>query len=135
MSTEDHKQALPPGFRLGTYHVARVLGVGGFGVTYLCEHTGLAVQVAVKEYLGPVVEGCGKSTRQDSLHGASVQATRNPLKSLRPPVVIPRRRLHDAAVQRLPLGVAPAALASPRPLLLDPRNAISRTTTGVRDKS
>ena len=51
MSGVDHKQALPPGFRLGTYHVVRVLGVGGFGVTYLCEHTGLAVQVAVKEYL------------------------------------------------------------------------------------
>ena len=51
MSTEDHKQALPPGFRLGGYHVVRVLGVGGFGVTYLCEHTGLAIQVAVKEYL------------------------------------------------------------------------------------
>ncbi len=51
MSAEDHKQALPPGFRLGAYHVVRVLGVGGFGVTYLCEHAGLAVQVAVKEYL------------------------------------------------------------------------------------
>ena len=51
MSAEDHKQALPAGFRLGTYRVARVLGVGGFGVTYLCEHTGLAIQVAVKEYL------------------------------------------------------------------------------------
>ena len=51
MSIEDHKQALPPGFRLGAYHVLRILGVGGFGVTYLCEHTGLAVQVAVKEYL------------------------------------------------------------------------------------
>ena len=51
MSAEDHKQALPPGFRLGAYHIVRVLGVGGFGVTYLCEHTGLAVQVAVKEYL------------------------------------------------------------------------------------
>ena len=48
---EDHKQALPPGFRLGAYNVARVLGVGGFGVTYLCEHAGLGVQVAVKEYL------------------------------------------------------------------------------------
>ena len=51
MSAVDHKQALPPGFRLGAYHVVRVLGVGGFGVTYLCEHTGLAVRVAVKEYL------------------------------------------------------------------------------------
>ena len=51
MSAEDHKQALSPSFRLGAYRVARVLGVGGFGVTYLCEHTGLAIQVAVKEYL------------------------------------------------------------------------------------
>ena len=48
---EDHKQALPPGFELGAYRVVRVLGVGGFGVTYLCEHAGLSVQVAVKEYL------------------------------------------------------------------------------------
>ena len=51
MSAEDHKQALPHGFRLGPYRVVRVLGVGGFGVTYLCEHVGLGVQVAVKEYL------------------------------------------------------------------------------------
>ena len=51
MSAQDHKQALPPGFRLGSYRVVRVLGVGGFGITYLCEHAGLAVQVAVKEYL------------------------------------------------------------------------------------
>ena len=51
MPDSDHKQALPPGFRLGSYRVVRVLGAGGFGVTYLCEHTGLRVQVAVKEYL------------------------------------------------------------------------------------
>ena len=51
MSADDHKQALPQGFRLGPYRVVRVLGVGGFGVTYLCEHAGLDVQVAVKEYL------------------------------------------------------------------------------------
>ena len=51
MSADDHKQALPPGFALGSYRVVRVLGVGGFGITYLCEHSGLGVQVAVKEYL------------------------------------------------------------------------------------
>ena len=51
MNTQDHKQALPPGFRLGNYRVVRVLGAGGFGVTYLCEHGGLGVMVAVKEYL------------------------------------------------------------------------------------
>ena len=51
MNAQDYKQALPPGFRLGSYRVVRVLGVGGFGVTYLCEHGGLGVTVAVKEYL------------------------------------------------------------------------------------
>ena len=50
-SRQVHKQALPAGFDLGSYRVVRVLGVGGFGVTYLCEHAGLGVQVAVKEYL------------------------------------------------------------------------------------
>ena len=51
MNVQDHKQALPPGFRLDSYRVVRVLGAGGFGVTYLCEHGGLGVPVAVKEYL------------------------------------------------------------------------------------
>ncbi len=51
MDIQDHKQALPPSFRLGNYRVVRVLGAGGFGVTYLCEHGGLGVTVAVKEYL------------------------------------------------------------------------------------
>ena len=41
---EDHKQALPTGFHLSSYRVVRVLGVGGFGVTYLCEHTGQGVR-------------------------------------------------------------------------------------------
>ena len=51
MSDQAYKQALPAGFRLGSYRVVRVLGVGGFGITYLCEQRGLGVQVAVKEYL------------------------------------------------------------------------------------
>ena len=51
MDSHGHKHALPAGFRLGSCRVVRVLGVGGFGVTYLCQHTGLGVRVAVKEYL------------------------------------------------------------------------------------
>ena len=51
MNAQDHKHALPPRFRLGSYRVLRVLGTGGFGVTYLCEHGSLGVAVAVKEYL------------------------------------------------------------------------------------
>ena len=49
MSIEDHKQALPAGYRLGSYRVARVLGAGGFGVTYLCEHLGF-MPVAAAEW-------------------------------------------------------------------------------------
>ena len=51
MSGQDHKEALPVGSQLDSYRVVRVLGAGGFGVTYLCEHVGLGVEVAVKEYL------------------------------------------------------------------------------------
>ena len=51
MIAQEYKAALPSGFHLGSYRVVRVLGAGGFGVTYLCEHGGLGVMVAVKEYL------------------------------------------------------------------------------------
>ena len=51
MPDSDHKQALPPGHQLGHYRLLEVLGVGGFGVTYLGEHVSLGHRVAVKEYL------------------------------------------------------------------------------------
>ena len=51
MNDSENKQALPMGYRLQNYRVMNVLGVGGFGVTYLCEHTTLGHQVAIKEYL------------------------------------------------------------------------------------
>ena len=46
-----HKQALPLGCRLQNYRVEDVLGVGGFGVTYLAAHATLGHKVAIKEYL------------------------------------------------------------------------------------
>ena len=51
MPDSEHKQALPPGHQLGHYRLLKVLGVGGFGVTYLGEHVSLGHRVAVKEYL------------------------------------------------------------------------------------
>ena len=43
--------ALPVGTRLaGDYRIDRVLGAGGFGITYLAEETPLARQVTIKEY-------------------------------------------------------------------------------------
>ena len=51
MSEQQHKQALPLGYELNGYRVVSVLGVGGFGVTYLAEHVRLRHRVALKEYL------------------------------------------------------------------------------------
>ena len=45
-----HDDALPPGHRLSRYSIERVLGRGGFGVTYLALDEGGGGQVAIKEY-------------------------------------------------------------------------------------
>ena len=51
MPSATHRHALPAGCQLGNYKIGRVLGVGGFGITYLGEHLSLGHPVAVKEYL------------------------------------------------------------------------------------
>jgi serine/threonine protein kinase/HAMP domain-containing protein len=43
--------ALPSGLRLHEYRIERVLGQGGFGITYLATDANLDAQVAIKEYL------------------------------------------------------------------------------------
>ena len=47
----DHGQALPPGTRLEEFVIEKVLGSGGFGITYLAEDTALGRQVVIKENL------------------------------------------------------------------------------------
>ena len=47
----EHKYALPPGFCLRQYRIARLLGHGGFGLTYLADDTNLQRKVAIKEML------------------------------------------------------------------------------------
>lgn len=44
-------QALPSGYALHEYRIESVLGVGGFGLTYLATDANLNLRVAVKEYL------------------------------------------------------------------------------------
>jgi len=51
MSDHAYPDALAPQYRLHWYVLERVLGQGGFGITYLARDTNLDQQVAIKEYL------------------------------------------------------------------------------------
>ena len=51
MSNQDHAYALPVGFMLEEYQIERVLGAGGFGITYYAWDTHLDKAVAIKEYM------------------------------------------------------------------------------------
>ena len=51
MTSPDHRLALPPGTRVQDFEFHRVLGHGGFGITYLGWNVALDIPVAIKEYL------------------------------------------------------------------------------------
>ena len=51
METNVHRNALKSGYRLHWYQIERVLGQGGFGITYLAQDSNLDCPVAIKEYL------------------------------------------------------------------------------------
>ncbi len=51
MSDPSYPDALPAQYRLHWYVLERVLGQGGFGITYLARDTNLDQSVAIKEYL------------------------------------------------------------------------------------
>ncbi|MBL8460571.1 MAG: protein kinase [Zoogloea sp.] len=48
---QDDQLALPRGYVLNEYRIERVLGGGGFGITYLAHDTHLDCRVAIKEYV------------------------------------------------------------------------------------
>ena len=48
---EEFNHALPPGYRLAEYRIEKLLGEGGFGLTYLAFDENLETNVAIKEYL------------------------------------------------------------------------------------
>src|SRR6476620_3655045 len=47
---EESRVPLAPGTELDHYILESVLGVGGFGITYLARHERLAKRFAIKEY-------------------------------------------------------------------------------------
>jgi formylglycine-generating enzyme required for sulfatase activity len=51
VSGPSQRHALPTGYTLLWYRIERVLGRGGFGITYLAVDTNLDRRVAIKEYL------------------------------------------------------------------------------------
>lgn len=51
MGIEKHRNSLQPGYKLHWYHIIKILGQGGFGITYLAHDTNLDQEVAIKEYL------------------------------------------------------------------------------------
>ncbi len=46
-----HRNSLEPGYRLHWYRIDRVLGQGGFGITYFAHDANLDHEVAIKEYM------------------------------------------------------------------------------------
>jgi serine/threonine protein kinase len=51
MTDRTYSDTLPANHRLHWFIVARVLGQGGFGITYLARDTNLETRVAIKEYM------------------------------------------------------------------------------------
>ena len=48
---ETHRLALPPGYRIESYEIVRMLGKGGFGITYQARDVQIGRLVAIKELL------------------------------------------------------------------------------------
>ncbi|MEK7991505.1 MAG: protein kinase [Thiotrichaceae bacterium] len=70
----EHHNALPIGYNLNQYRIDKILGSGGFGITYLAYDTQLDCNVALKEYLPNDI-----AIRADDLyiHPKSVSDTAN----------------------------------------------------------
>ena len=49
--SEEMRHALPKGYEIEGYRIEKVLGAGGFGVTYLAHEIAINRRVAIKEYL------------------------------------------------------------------------------------
>jgi len=58
--TEEMRNALPKGYEIEGYQIERVLGAGGFGITYLAHEISINRKVAIKEYLPSGIAARGR---------------------------------------------------------------------------
>ncbi len=63
MGDKIHRNSLQPGYKLHWYRIEKILGQGGFGITYLAHDFNLDRKVAIKEYL-PIEFCCASSHRR-----------------------------------------------------------------------
>ena len=111
--------ALPEGTELvGDYRIQRVLGAGGFGITYLAEEPALARLVTIKEYFpadyaargatsqaSPRSQGCAEDYKwglERFIEEAQTLAALHPPQHRARLPLLPRQqhRLHGAATSR-----------------------------------
>jgi tetratricopeptide (TPR) repeat protein len=58
--TEEMRHALPRGYEIEGYQIEKVLGAGGFGITYLAHEIAINRKVAIKEYLPSGIAARGR---------------------------------------------------------------------------
>jgi uncharacterized protein HemY len=58
--SEEMRHALPKGYEIEGYRIEKVLGAGGFGVTYLAHEIAINRKVAIKEYLPSGIAARGR---------------------------------------------------------------------------
>ncbi len=106
-SSSEHRAALPEGTRLHNYTLERVLGAGGFGITYMAREEVTERAVAIKEYLpsslavrerdGMTVQPVSENTRGDYEWGLTrFRQEANLLVRLRHPNIVPSLNYFEA---------------------------------------
>ena len=106
-ASTEHRSALPEGTRLQNYVLKRVLGAGGFGITYMALEEITERAVAIKEYLpsslavrerdGMTVQPVSESSRQDYEWGLTrFRQEAKLLLGLRHPNIVPTLNYFEA---------------------------------------
>jgi len=103
----EHRNSLPQGYQLDEYVIDRILGAGGFGITYLAHERTLDRNVAIKEFLprdlavrdedGSTIHPISSSDTEDFAYGLErFREEARTLVNFRHPNIIPVHRLMEA---------------------------------------